>query len=200
LDALVVNWPVVAVAIPAIVVGWLTLAAMRESSERQLRAYVVAESGNIVNVANPDPMPAGSVYKPTGAEHAYPWGPIAYIRIKNAGQTPAFDVRHWGEICFREFPLTSEFPWNKKGVPAASMLGPGIFSTKTLFFGPELTLQEIASLKDGTGGIYVHGEITYRDAFGKKHITNYRLVHHKLGGAIGISTDLSFADGGNNAD
>jgi hypothetical protein len=62
-----------------------------------------------------------------------------------------------------------------------------------------LTPQQIADLRAGTGAVYVYGEITYVDAFGQKWLTKYRLMHHRDGGAIGVSTDLSFCEEGNEA-
>ena len=178
----------------------LTLSQMRDASRRQLRAYVVCESGAIVNVANPVPIYQGQVFPPTGAEITNPAaGPIARIQIQNTGQTPAFEVRNWGNICFREYPLTAglagQLP-RRRAVP--SVLGHGIMSTKLLQLNP-LTPPQIADLRAGTGAVYVYGEITYIDAFGRKQYTKYRLMHHTMGGAIGVSTDLSFTEEGNEA-
>jgi hypothetical protein len=46
----------------------------------------------------------------------------------------------------------------------------------------------------------VYGEIIYEDAFKKPHYTKYRLIHNQNSGPIGISTDLTFAAEGNEAD
>src|SRR6185312_11412168 len=71
-----------------------------ESSERQLRAYVVCEHGTIFNVANPVPVFLGQIFNPPSeAEITNPaFGPGYKIQIKNSGQTPAYEVRHWGNI------------------------------------------------------------------------------------------------------
>lgn len=201
IEPLVANWPLVAVAIPAIFVGWLTLKAMRESSERQLRAYVMAENSTIFNVANPVAIFAGQVFTPTGAEITNPaCGPGVRIQIKNAGQTPAYEVAHWANICFREFPLKSLLPARDPNfMPVKSVLGPGIPSTKLIFMPQPLTAPETADLRAGNGAVYVYGEITYRDTFGKAWYTRYRVMHHPYGGAIGVSTDLTFCDEGNEA-
>jgi hypothetical protein len=170
---------------------------MRRTARRQLRAYVMAETGTIVNVANPDKS-KGPKFK-TGAELAHPeWGPIVKIQIKNTGQTPAHDVVHWAGIYHRELPLKSPLPpmpiedkFNK------SPIGPGIPITKVLFFGPPLTAEQIKSLKEGTAAIYCQGIIRYRDAFMKKRFTRYRLMHGIHGGRIGVNTDLTFCEDGN---
>ncbi len=113
-----------------------TIAVMIRSGHRQLRAYVVGELGNIVNVANPVLLYEGQVIKPTGAEITNTaCGPVAYVQIKNSGQTPAYEVVHWGAICVREYPLTSVLPpaLFSNPVKNASVLGPNISSTKMLF-------------------------------------------------------------------
>jgi hypothetical protein len=194
------NLPNIGLFVAGVIGIWVaigTLNHMRESSERQLRAYVVAELGNIVNIADPIPTP-GLVQ--TEARRGFPgWGPVIRVQIKNTGQTPAFKVLHWGAVTFREYPLTSNLPSPPTPTVISSTLGAGIVSTKTLFFGPALTVEQIAELRAGTSAIYVNGEIRYRDAFNQEHFTRYRLMHHVSGGAIGISTDLSFAEGGNDA-
>jgi hypothetical protein len=92
--------------IVGVIGAWIGLAALigqtiisRNSSHRQLRAYVVGEIGNIVNIANPILAFGGQIIEPTGAEISnLACGPVARIQIKNAGQTPAFEVKHWGNI------------------------------------------------------------------------------------------------------
>jgi hypothetical protein len=177
-----------------------TLNHTRESSERQLRAYVLTELGNIVNVATP--LRNSGSYTPTEARVTHPdWGPVAGMHIKNTGQTPAFKVVHWGNILFREFPLKSDLPGPDENLTkSASAIGPGIINTKRLVLAKALTEEEISQLRNSTGAIYVYGFISYEDAFGKKHLTRYRLFHNQGSGAVGISTDLTFAEGGNEAD
>jgi hypothetical protein len=183
-----------------IVVAIGTLKHMQESSERELRAYVIAESGTIFNVADPVPLFPGQKFEPPSEARItnLAVGPGVRIQIKNAGQTPAYDVAHWCRMIFREFPLNSVLPANDPP-QATSTLGPGIPSTILLFLPQPLTAAQIADLRVGTGAVYVYGGITYRDTFGKKWYTRYRLIHHAIGGAIGVSTDLTFALGGNEA-
>jgi hypothetical protein len=172
----------------------------RRSSERQLRAYVVCESASIFNVANPVPIFQGQVFTPTGAEITNPGaGPAAVVIIKNTGQTPAYDVVHWANICFREYPLIASLPAKIPGDGKfpRSILGSGIPSNKLLQLNPRLTDLQIASLRAGTEVVYVYGEITYKDAFGKQWFTHYRSMYHPMSGAIGVSTILSFCEEGN---
>jgi hypothetical protein len=195
------------IAVGATIAGFLqflallfTIGIMVRNGRRQLRAYVMAEIGNIVNVANPDKS-KGPKFK-TGAELAHPeWGPIVRIQIKNTGQTPAYAVVHWAELFYREFPLKSSLPPMplEEGLNR-SPIGPGIAITKTLFFGPPLTEVQIKGLKSGTAAIYCQGIIRYRDAFLKRHFTRYRLMHGAMGGRIGVNTEFTFCEDGNDTD
>jgi hypothetical protein len=173
-----------------------------DSSERQLRAYVVCDNGTIFNVANPVAVFLGQIFNPPSeAEITNPaFGPGYKLQIKNAGQTPAYEVRHWSNILFKEFPLKSDLPARDPTItPTACVLGPGISSTKFNYLIKPLTAQQVSDLRDGTGAVYVYGDITYRDTFGRSWDTHYRLMHHATGGAIGVSTDLSFCESGNEA-
>jgi hypothetical protein len=194
---------VAVVTLALVIVVILQLKSMQSQEntiKRQMRAYVVGEGGYIGNVTNPPP--GLQIPGPNPAAIAFPaQGPIARISIKNTGQTPAFRVIHWGNSCFREFPLASPLPPKPPNMrPLNSILGPGIISTKNFNIPNPLTPQEIARLRAGTGAIYVYGEILYRDAFGKEHFTRYRLMHHLISGTLGISTDLTFCEEGNEAD
>lgn len=177
----------------------VTVWIMIRNGRRQLRAYVVAESGAICNIADPAPMIGD--YAPTDARITHPeWGPVATVCIKNTGQTPAYDVAHWGCLSYGNYPLSSPLPskpTNLKGF--LSVLGPGISISKRLSFGPPLTPDQIQQLMDGTGALYFHGEISYRDAFKRTHFTKYRLQYTSPSAKIGISTDLTFAEQGNDA-
>ncbi len=195
--------------IVGVIGAWIGLAVLiyqtiitRRTSQRQLRAYVLSDSGTIANVANPVPLFPGQNLPQTEARITNTAaGPGAWIQIKNTGQTPAFKVMHWGYICFRECPLTAALPARLPTVGnfPTSILGPGMIATKLLELNPPLTPAQITDLRNGTGAVYVYGEITYVDAFGENRLTKYRVMYHRVGGAIGVSTNLTFCDEGNDA-
>jgi hypothetical protein len=195
--------------IVGVIGAWIGLAVLicqtiitRRTSQRQLRAYVLSDSSVIVNVANPVPLYPGQVLPQTDARITNTAaGPGAFIQIRNTGQTPAFKVLHWGYICFREYPLTAALPARLPtvGNPPITVLGPGMIATKMLELNPSLTPAQINDLRNGAGAIYVYGEITYVDAFRKSQFTRYRVMYHRMGGAIGVSTILSFCEEGNDA-
>jgi len=168
---------------------------------KQLRAYVVVESGNITNVANPPPPAAGQVVQPTAAVISNPLiGPFAVLNFKNSGTTPAYRLTHWADIVVRAFPLNAALPERPPNIrPAASVLGPGASTQKTIFIPAALTAQQITDLTNGVSAIYINGDIQYRDIFGRRHRTTFRLVHAAIVGIIGRSTILTFTDGGNDA-
>ncbi len=107
--------------------AWVT----RDTARRQLRAYVAVETGNVGNVANPEPTTPGQPAPPeTNARITNALiGPVAWLTTRNVGQTPANSVRTWANICLREFPLTWELPPRPPALyEAESVLGPHIVS------------------------------------------------------------------------
>ena len=170
----------------------------RESAEKQLRAYVVPDVISIVNVVNPLPDEADPPPQTDARVSRPKIGPRARIQIKNAGQTPAHNMRHWGDMSFRELPLTGSLSERgRTGRHHPIVLGPGIVASKNFGDMPELTDEQASWLRNGTYAIYVHGEILYTDAFGKDRRTTYRFMHCTLTGRMGVTTDLTFCDEGN---
>lgn len=176
-----------------------TVDTMKDTAQRQLRAYVFIQDAYITNVAPPPPLYPGQIRPPTAAEVTNPAvGPVATLTIRNFGQTPAHDVIHWGNICIREYPLVSTLPPKDMNLPTTRMpLSPDGRSSKNLAMSALLTPQEIQNLRNGTHGIYVYGDIIYKDIFGNEWFSNYRSVHINAGGLIGISTNLTGCEDGN---
>jgi hypothetical protein len=170
-----------------------------KTTRRQMRAFIYLNNGSVYNIASP--LAPLAIYKPTGAELVSPSeGPLAQLTIKNSGSTPAFRVVHLGGICISDYPLRGELPqlMRVKNPPSSAIPPEGI-NTKSVRIVPPLTPDEVAGLRNGTKAIWVYGEITYRDAFRKKRTSRYRLFHNSSSGAIGVSTDLTWAEGGNEA-
>ena len=177
----------------------LTRATIRTtelSNERQVRAYVLCERGSVFNVA---PLLPGQ-NAPNTPQFNPANGPIAQITITNCGQTPAYNVEHWGAIDIgpnlHEPQLSGRDP---NLAPTLSTVGPRITTTKNVRHRV-LTVEEVRGLRDGSLAIFVHGEIKYEDVFRKKHWTIYRVRHHLSSHSIGISTELEFCEHGNDAD
>jgi hypothetical protein len=174
--------------------------ANRISSQRQLRAYIVPERGSIANVANvvPDPPELeqhARVVNPT-------IGPLANIVIKNAGQSPSYDVKHTATIYLRAYtnpPVTlARLPDESK--PSVMILGPQVVASMDIWLKAALTPLEVDNLKAGLAVIYVVGIIEYTDIFGNPHATHYQMEHHSSHGKIGWNTKLIFSPQGNYGD
>jgi hypothetical protein len=139
------------------------------TSRAQLRAYVFIETAGIFD-------------GPTWATADVPAGsgcPGSHLVIKNFGQTPAYDVRHWSaimvcapgqenDICTVPDDITNSHP---------TTFGPGGATNMTRRFTRAINNFEIASLFTGGLSIVAFGKITYRDAFKVDHETNYRLAY-----------------------
>jgi hypothetical protein len=195
------------VTIGLVVVGWVQAALLRMTAVRQLRAYVFVETANMFNVTTRLAWELIPGYVPTGAEITHTHlGPVIRMLIRNSGQTPAYAVIHWGETYFREFPLRSKLP--RPGKPprsrgqlivTKSSIPPKGATTKNLIMTAPLTADQVADLKRGTSAIYVNGYISYRDAFRKKRQTNFRFMYGSFTGGIGVTTEVTIADEGNEA-
>lgn len=170
-----------------VVAGFRQVAISRDIAIRQLRAYINVKSASIYNVTGPI-------------------GPQIHIMFDNFGQTPAYDVIDISQVCFLEFPLKSILDSDSLGgnglslPPGKSVIPPGGGYDKIDNLGRSLIPMEIASLKAVKTAIYVHGKITYKDTFGKKRFTKYRLRHSGDFGPIGKSTVLITCENGNEVD
>jgi hypothetical protein len=147
----------------------LTLA--RETAERQLRAYVVVQKSEIRNFP-PEPTPVETVQ--------------AHVIVKNAGQTPAYDVISWIGMGLEEFPPKEPPPQPTfTGRPSKTVIGPGLENHLTIFLEKHLQQEHLAALSKGTHALHVVGGIRYLDAFGKERHTTFNLFY---GGSYGLNT------------
>lgn len=170
--------------IGTVFVGW-TLMEQRHTSRRELRAYVFPESVGITD---------GYAYP----ERQMPKGEIGgAIIIKNTGQTPAYDVCHWGEVaiadCENENTLVApSIPISDFG----SSVPPGGTINKLRNLGRALTPEEKAAVEAGKSAIYFYGRIDYRDAFNQRQWATYRFSWN---GKFPIPKDMlmNFARSGN---
>jgi hypothetical protein len=137
-----------------------TVAQMVQSEERQLRAYVfIAKITPMNPTAHTPPEPCG--YS---------------VTIRNSGQTPAYDV-----VCNLELRAIDDtaprFPLNALPDDHTRFPIPGGGGISKMSFPPmSLSPTKLARLTIGSDRIYLWGEITYRDIFGKKRLTKVRFV------------------------
>jgi hypothetical protein len=136
--------------------AWQTVHTMRDTATRQLRAYVAIPKLRIRRVE-------------LGSK------PVAVIKIKNSGQTPAYDLRgHFGLALF-------PYPFKDVGEPATPNeisvidVGPNqAIVARAELIGP-LEQKHIDALRDGRGAMLLVGHVTYRDAFGQTHRMDAKL-------------------------
>lgn len=157
---------------------WATLMLVREakhSSERQQRAYVYPTKTATVSTGF-------AIQTPIRAGHA----PGAILVAANVGQTPAYQAQIFGAIDIVAWPIIetslSPLPFHDRTI-SKTTAGPNIEITKSHILGRPLTGEEFAGLENGTHALVAHGEIRYKDAFGKARWTKYRYF---VGGPFGL--------------
>jgi hypothetical protein len=183
------EWVLSVITAIYVLISYRTLRAIRKSSERQLRAYVLPESAGIYDGTTVTPPQQGRANIPG----------IAML-IKNSGQTPAYNVISWlqlavvavrDEYMLTVPPLTQNFP---------NTLGANGTFSKALWFDRQLTAGEIADIVSGVKAIYVYGRIEYRDTFKKKHFSNFRLHYTNADFPPQPNAIVNFSTAGNDAD
>jgi hypothetical protein len=128
----------------------------RESSERQLRAYVLPTSRGQID--------------DFGIEKAIK----ATLEFKNSGQTPAYKLRIKMLISAGTFPLPKNLPPEPIDPKIRLILGPGTTYMTVAQMVRPLNLEEMNQIKAGIAAVYVFGEIDYWDAFDRHRCTRFR--------------------------
>jgi hypothetical protein len=152
-----------------------TVDVMRDTAERQLRAYVSAVSAEIKHVEI-----GGS--------------PEATVVVRNSGQTPAHRLNRMGGI-----GIGISFDVLAPGVgPAAKTVASLAAGGSNLQFHKAnwtLTQDHMTALQNGDLTIWVYGEMNYRDVFNRDWFTKFRF---QTGGAMGIQGNrLAASEDGN---
>jgi hypothetical protein len=154
----------IGVGVWGILVAIGTLNHMRDSSERQLRAYVLPDNAGIIDgtmLAIPQANLAGI--------------PGTLMLVRNYGVTPAYKVVSWAKIdvilVADENTLVAP-PLPEKFYNA---LGPNGTFSKEIWFHRQLAANEIADIARGERAIFLYGRIEYRDAFKKPRFSTFRL-------------------------
>jgi len=150
----------------------------REASEKQLRAYL--------HVTNTE-FRGG-----LGGE------PKFCLEYANLGQTPAYGVAGWSMVELRR--QDSDLPFLNVGeIETYGDIGPGQRQEFVRASPVQLASSEINDIISGASKIYVYGEFTYRDAFGKSRRTQFRkmLAEASRGGermVFGVCPDGNMAN------
>jgi hypothetical protein len=131
----------------------------REFWQQQMRAYVSLRY-------------QGTIHQDDTTDYKFEVGMI----IANTGHTPAHGVRYVAKLEVLPLPLPDDFAFDLPDIPvnSAGVLGPQqIFSVRTPI-DRMLTNDEITAVKTGQEErLYIYGSVTYKDAFGELHYTNF---------------------------
>jgi hypothetical protein len=141
-----------------------TIGQMRDTAQRQLRAYVFVSSALLK-------------FKEPGI-------PEVQVHFKNFGQTPAYDFRGWIGMYISDYPLAGSLPIAPHDLPkGVEPLPPDRSSIHVVLRDPPVLPEFVPLLGTTKGTIYVFGEMAYGDAFGNERFIRYRLIH---GGYEGV--------------
>jgi hypothetical protein len=171
------NWWTIRLALAAIFISGLqliayslqaarlkeTITVMRENGERQLRAYVIANAGDVKEEAD------------SSGNHTFEWR----VQITNVGQTPAYNLGGRGCVSILPYPLPDnfDFPYPDSVIedaPTAIPIGPQ--DPKLIPFSLEkpCTAEEVAALKsNGNLKLWLYGIVKYVDVFKRPRYTNF---------------------------
>jgi len=96
--------------------------------------------------------------------------------LVNNGQTPAFKIRYVKKAAILPAPLPDDFAWPSPDTesPGEDMIGPHQNRVLTAVVDGFVADNDVADIKVGRGqGLYVWGTVTYEDAFGAPHQTDF---------------------------
>jgi hypothetical protein len=156
-----------------------TVKTMEDTAVRQLRAYVGLSTSE---------MSALSPGQPLAVE----------LRIRNTGQTPAYNVSCYFRMQFAPYPFPRE--WMEElpiGPRVASTLAANAEFMTEQRFHRALAEAEIAAIHGGEAAVYVFGDVRYIDVFDKPRRTKFAVMYG--GAAKSVSSRLAFYKDGNEA-
>ena len=133
-----------------------TIRVMRDTADRQLRAYV-AGIPNFMFAFSERSLPR------------------AKFRLANSGVTPAHRLRHRTEIEILPNPVEAGM---SLPTPSGNLSDPMVLFPNTDFAGTKTRAKvfdasEISRIRNGAASIYVYGEIEYFDIFEKRRTTSF---------------------------
>ncbi len=153
----------------------------RETTQRQLRAYIFPDKFVFENAVGPIPPSLAAIFK-------------------NSGQTPAFHMICCSDVGWGKFPPSINFSLAEDiSVESRGSIGPGASFTQTYPMDKPLAEEDKRGIESEGAAIYFYGYVKYRDIFDKPHRTNFRVYY--TGELISGGPILMFAcSEGNEAD
>lgn len=133
-----------------------------ETAERQLRAYV-----NVIKAQVAPPQEGGPI--------------LGKLLIKNAGQTPAYDLKAWIGVGVFDYTVGGNIevpvPADMDQRPPSFVLAPGVEFPESISLIRRYTREEIQKLRAQKAAVIVFGKTTYRDAFGVQRVSEHRYLY-----------------------
>lgn len=129
----------------------------RDTAKRQLRAYVTVDDCTMTV------MDAGQ-------------GCLLQVVLKNCGQTPAFNLRLYGESFADKYPIPEIKRVKEMHANYGTVVGPGQSTTTVQRLTGDMQ-RGFADVASGEIGFYIQGVCEYADIFGKVQRTTFRYVH-----------------------
>lgn len=136
-----------------------TVNTMKDTAERQLRAYALVSSAAIVNVREGQTT-----------NTAFTTSKI-YVSIKNFGHTPATAIQVTYAICTKEFPLLTDLDGDQL-LQVIQVIAPGDTFTSHL----EIPLMNSHELAGQLTALYIYGNFHYCDGFHQDRVTHFRFM------------------------
>lgn len=151
-----VEWWLVWVSIVQALALIGTIFVLKNTAQRQLRAYVCMTAGMLK------------------FRHANMFD--IHIQIKNSGQTPAYKVKQWMRVEIGEYPRKTPIP----DPPKNFQMSTGVVAPNEIHdmvresYRIPAPDEDLGSLQKT---VFVSGRVLYVDAFGKNRQTDYRLIY-----------------------
>jgi hypothetical protein len=159
---------------------WSTRRLVRggeQIAERQLRAYIFSDHAKV---------------------ESFDTTPVVTVTFKNSGKTPAYNVIIRARYDTAVYPLEKKPEW-PTGDSGASKghIGPGVLLSYVGQPSDELTASQWAAIRCRAEALYIYGELTYDDAFGKPRFTKFCFMY---GGDAGLNSQDAMATYSNGND
>ena len=156
---IVIGFASTIIAVIALAVSVLTAIISIRTSRAELRAYVLPDASRLE-------ITDGGL-------------PVANLRIKNFGQTPAYDVVGWVHMWIEEYPLKIDLPQpGPDFISSKSVVGPGGHFIYRFPRDNPMNTWERGQIDQRKAAIYLYGGIKYRDCFRREQSADFILYFH----------------------
>jgi hypothetical protein len=144
-----------------------SVATMKDTAQRQLRAYVSVEFGEMFAPGDVDPRNSKTADQ-------FWWGPL----VVNTGQTPAHDLRYTADFATHPKPIPKGYPPPPRPALDTSdrvTLGAAPSAQTKMIGGAmgNIPPAHEAEWRTGKRVLFLQGTVVYKDVFGSEHTTTF---------------------------